>query len=537
MNNNLEKLWKKSFNAERGGVEYCLATDNDVKIITENNNYLLVKEKLGNRIFEDNLGYSYEMFDDILAAANKVLTIEDDHYKEKNYSRILLQKFVKELSDKKFNPLKLSILNNGLYLPSSSIPKFVVNQFSENSKFLIESEDPIDKIIVSYLHKFVKVDTSKQNHFSAISDENGREMMIDKLTGIKIVNEKNNLYVKNEHSDKKFKIDSATSKKINECLSKEINGISISINNAFTDCTIDLIFVGNVPIIVLNDRKEDYDDIIPNDENVINNIYNDYGVDIPEILGSNSVLFEALGDMVGDEDEFDDESGMEGEGDTADEKSTDDQMGDVDPEIQRETEIIENNILKIEELPEDIRENPSIQEIYLLLLGKKELLQKQHNEEKSQEIIDDIVNDLETELDDIDLLFKDDNSNEIRVEEGKVIEIKGNLLIPMISSTFGKKERLLVVENKNNKIKITHKIPNSLHIRKVINEMSDMSESKILKINCTAETVQELTDKLFDIFIDDFDLWNKISNMSADDKLETTNGRLFSISEVYTDLE
>ena len=159
---------------------------------------------------------------------------------------------------------------------------------------------------------------------------------------------------------------------------------------------------------------------------------------------------------------------------TTDTNTEDDELSDivedVDPEIQREIEIIENNIARIEDLPDDIRENDSIKEIYLLLLGKKEEIQREHDNQKSQEIVDTVVNDITSELGDIDIMFnKDNDSNEIKVEEGKVIEYNGSMIKPMISNRFGKKSQYLIVENKG--LKTKHSISSKNDIIKIIKSL------------------------------------------------------------------
>ena len=171
-----------------------------------------------------------------------------------------------------------------------------------------------------------------------------------------------------------------------------------------------------------------------------------------------------------------DKDGLEDSDDTGEATNTEDDdelsdiVEDVDPEIQREIEIIENNIARIEDLPDDIRENDSIKEIYLLLLGKKEEIQRKHDNQKSQEIVDTVVNDITSELGDIDIMFnKDNDSNEIKVEEGKVIEYNGSMIKPMVSNKFSKKSLYLIVESKG--LKTKHNISGRNDIMKIIKSL------------------------------------------------------------------
>ena len=225
--------------------------------------------------------------------------------------------------------------------------------------------------------------------------------------------------------------------------------------------------------MILNDNNNDYHDLIDRNKNVLSEISGTYNIDLLDYIKDSEFMTRKVNEAFGgiDRDGLEEEvSSSEETTNSEDDDALSEIVEDVDPEIQREIEIIENNIARIEDLPDDIRENDSIKEIYLLLLGKKEEIQREHDNQKSQEIVDTVVNDITSELGDIDIMFnKDNDSNEIKVEEGKVIEYNGSLIKPMISKKFNTKSQYLIVESKG--CKTRHSISGRNDIVKIIKSL------------------------------------------------------------------
>lgn len=113
--------------------------------------------------------------------------------------------------------------------------------------------------------------------------------------------------------------------------------------------------------------------------------------DIKSVKESRSI-FEA------EEDEFGDEFGDENMDEFGDENPEEDEIPDElledDVEYTQQMELIENNIAKIESLPDNIRESKDIRNVYLLLLGKKTELEMQNITDKNEEIIQNILDDI-----------------------------------------------------------------------------------------------------------------------------------------------
>jgi len=169
-------------------------------------------------------------------------------------------------------------------------------------------------------------------------------------------------------------------------------------------------------------------------------------------------------------------------------------VSENDEEYIQELEIIQRNIKKIESLPDEIRYNADIEEVYLLLLGKKEQIQKLSDTEKSDKIIDKVVSEISTELGNIEGLTnikKDDDSNDLEnhidINEGREFNFKGKLIKPVIINKFGVFEKSLIIDKK------MHKINESADIRKILESYiaddDESTEDIINKLMETEETV------------------------------------------------
>lgn len=549
----MKSKWNKRF--KNGKLEIILENDQSTKIVKNSNGYYLICEANDTMSEDMNVGFLYDTVDNAIITAEKKL--QEIKIKQKNSALIALVNFVRkvEKSDKDFCPETLSFLRSGLTLPSNAIPQYVANHFTDNMIYKLHSscDEKLYEEFCKMFQDIVSTDPKTQSAINSVTNLDGRKVMIEKLVGIKAINEKGHLAFKKNTDDHKIfeTLEACNGKQEIPC-----NGITISISDYNTDCTIDLIFVCGRPYIILNDRNNDFHDVIDGGKNVLRNLNNDYGINILECLNGSASLkkriYEAFGDEgedgftlpgVGDTDgggdAGNDDSPFGSGGDDGDDEGDDEVneiIEDVDPEIQKEIEIIESNIQKIEDLPDDIRENESIQEIYLLLLGKKESIQKQHDDEKSNEIIENIIGDIESELGDLDNVFKQDNSdsNEIKVEEGKIIECGNGILIkPLISNTFGNKEKFLVVESNGQKNK--YKINNSRSIRSILENFD------LIKVSdSTYEIEKEFNnaEELFNAILDDQDwFFDEIVDLPSDTMLVSTVTKaevlLQEILEIY----
>lgn len=185
-------------------------------------------------------------------------------------------------------------------------------------------------------------------------------------------------------------------------------------------------------------------------QDVIDTIFEYYGVDVTPLLQSPVSVMEALGDNRANASGEDDKpAGRQMSNDEDDEDDVEDIVEDVDADIQKEISVLNEQIEKIESLPEDIRENERIMEIYYILLGKREYIQKKSDDDKSKEIVDNIINEIEDNIGEIDQVFLDDDRNEIQVNEGRVFEHEGMKIRPVITGFRSHKTKTLIVENSN----------------------------------------------------------------------------------------
>jgi hypothetical protein len=183
-------------------------------------------------------------------------------------------------------------------------------------------------------------------------------------------------------------------------------------------------------------------------QDVIDTIFEYYGVDVTPLLQSPVSVMEAREDnrASGEDDKpagVSRNNDEEGEG----EDDVEDIVEDVDADLQKEISVLNEQIEKIESLPEDIRENERIMEIYYILLGKREYIQKKSDDDKSKEIVDSIISEIEDNIGEIDNVFLDDDRNEIKVNEGRLFEHEGMKIRPMVTGFRSHKTKTLIVES------------------------------------------------------------------------------------------
>lgn len=200
----------------------------------------------------------------------------------------------------------------------------------------------------------------------------------------------------------------------------------------------------DVWIYVINSDSGDYViaiDYIAGTENtfrvtqdIIDAVFEYYGVDITPLLQSPVSVMESL-------DSNQDNANVEENDDV------EDIVEDIDIDLQKEMIVLNEQIEKIESLPEDIRENERVMEIYYILLGKREYIQKKSDDDKSREIIDNIIGEIEENIGEIDKVFLDDDRNEIKVNEGRSFEHEGMIIKPVITGFKSHRTKTLIVES------------------------------------------------------------------------------------------
>ena len=120
-------------------------------------------------------------------------------------------------------------------------------------------------------------------------------------------------------------------------------------------------------------------------------------------------------------------------------------------------------------------------EIYYILLGKREYIQKKSDDDKSKEIVDNIISEIEDNIGEIDQVFLDDDRNEIQVNEGRVFEHEGMKIKPVITGFRSHKTKTLIVESGGERKRYD-----------ITNGSRDVLK-KILKVN-EAEDVANISD-------------------------------------------
>lgn len=144
------------------------------------------------------------------------------------------------------------------------------------------------------------------------------------------------------------------------------------------------------------------------------------------------------------------ESRFDDETETTEDDSLDEIVEDQDQELLAELEIIQSNIDKIEDLPEDLRDMPEIHEIYLLLLGKRALIQKMSDEQKTEQIVDAVVNDVISELSDSDVFRNINREDDIslKIDERRTMTFNGHRITPVIQNKFGRIQKAVRIDEK-----------------------------------------------------------------------------------------
>lgn len=457
--------------------------NNETVLLCESKKFSIKKQTDGYYLINENdqsiidqVGLYYDTIDSVIQSADQKLS--ELKIKERNTALNLLKEVVTTLkqydcNNEKFQQV-LRYLSLGLTLPSSHVPQYV-NKLTEDKLYkalyyYVTKEDY--ELVINNIYRITTIDPHTQSAITNYNDMiNGRHSTIERLVGVTAVNEKGKLSFKKAGCEKLFEsLEDIDQKSEN----LKCDGVTIIIQEYDIDVVIDLIFVNDKVYMILNDNNNDYHDLIDRNKNVLSEISGTYNIDLLDYIKDSEFMTQKVNEAFGGIDRDGLEEDSDDTGETTNTEEDDDELSDivedVDPEIQREIEIIENNIARIEDLPDDIRENDSIKEIYLLLLGKKEEIQREHDNQKSQEIVDTVVNDITSELGDIDIMFnKDNDSNEIKVEEGKVIEYNGSMIKPMVSNKLGKKSHYLIVENKG--LKTKHNISGRNDITKIIKSL------------------------------------------------------------------
>ena len=175
--------------------------------------------------------------------------------------------------------------------------------------------------------------------------------------------------------------------------------------------------------VYIDDRLSDICDVFLVDASVVDALKDEYGIEIP--------IYESR---------LDDE--------TVEDDSLDDIVEDQDQELLAELEVIQSNIDKIEDLPEDLQDMPEIHEIYLLLLGKRALIQKTSDEQKTEQIVDAVVNDVISELSDSDVFrnINREDDSKLEVNEGVAVTYNGHSITPVTHNKFGRIQKLVRID-------------------------------------------------------------------------------------------
>jgi len=177
--------------------------------------------------------------------------------------------------------------------------------------------------------------------------------------------------------------------------------------------------------VYIDDHDNDICDVFLVDDSVVDALKDEYGIEIP--------IYESR---------FDDET------ETVEDDSLDDIVEDQDQELLAELEVIQSNIDKIEDLPEDLQDMPEIHEIYLLLLGKRALIQKTSDEQKTEQIVDAVVNDVISELSDSDVFrnINREDDSKLEVNEGVAVTYNGHSITPVTHNKFGRIQKLVRID-------------------------------------------------------------------------------------------
>ena len=420
----------------------------------------------------------------------------------KNATAVLLAELINTIKEGSETSNVYKKLVNSRFLPPTVIPQYVVRYINPEDlvKAMGDNEEGCMKALNLY-NDIISIDPTTQSVASSTLTNKGRSVVIEEANDF-IAKSSENLLVVSQGEKIFESVDEYTSSD-----ETPLKGFSIKLDDVFS--TISVIFLGSVIYIIVVDEANNVEEMFKYNDGVQDYVLNSYGIDLNSYFNTDPVN-EAFGDATfkskkedgTEDDENPDNTPTPDENPdntpTPDENpdntpstpipdetqpkldlnrdkkenkfNFDDIISENDDEYIQELEIIQRNIEKIEQLPDDIRYNDDIEEVYLLLLGKKEQIQKLSDDEKSGKIIDKVVDEISSELGEIEGLTnikKDDEGNDLEnyigVNEGRVINFKGKLIKPIVTNKFGIFEKSLIIDKK------IHKINESADIRKILN--------------------------------------------------------------------
>lgn len=402
----------------------------------------------------------------------------------KNTSVLLLAELINTIkSEGSVNSGVYKKLVNSRFLPPTIISQYTIRYINPEDlvKAVGGNEESSMKVLNLY-NDIISIDPTTQSVASSTITNKGRNVAIEEAIGFIAKSDKKSLVVVKGEKIFESSEGYASSEEI------PLKGFSIKLDDVYS--TISVVFLGSCIYVVIVDEINNVDEMFKYDDEVQQYVSDFYGIDLNSYLNTEPIN-EAFGDGGKDEedapiDDTEDASNPTPESKPestpvisnkkvgADNKNGnsfdfDNIVSEHDEEYVQEIEIIQRNIEKIESLPDDIRYTDDIEEVYLLLLGKKEQIQKLSDDEKSSKIVDKVVSEISTELGDIEGLSninKDNNDNDLEsyigVNEGKVINFKGRMIKPIVTNKFGVFEKSLIIGKK------IHKINESADIRKIL---------------------------------------------------------------------
>lgn len=497
---------------------YFLEFDNTLLIsVDTNGNYYLINNKENQKWLvgtkDDSESVVKSNAEEILRQYNLVT---------KNLSVILLVQLIELIkSDGIPTSNVYKKLVNSKFLPPTVIPQYFIRYINPEDLIKAMGDDVEGGMKALDLYNdIISIDPTTQSVSSATITNKGRNIVVDEATDfIATANKKNILTI--TQGEKIFE-------SFDECnfsVDTQLKGFTIKLDDLYS--TISVVFVGSLIYVIISDELKNVDELFKYNDEIRQHILDFYGVDVNSYLNTEPIN-EDFGDSSEEDFNFDDNN--EDKTDNQDDSfNFNDIVSEHDEEYIQELEIIQRNIEKIESLPDDIRYNDDIEEVYLLLLGKKEQIQKLSDEEKSNKIIDRVVDELSTELGDIEGLSnikKESNSNDLNnsltVNEGKTTNFKGKIIKPVVVNKFGVFEKQLIIG------KTIHKINESADIRKILeNYIADENDNsqdiidKLLKNNETIVIKNFLSYKIVELSkngnIITFKSWKYTSNDNVDD--------------------
>jgi len=489
---------------------YFLEYDNKLLISKDTDgNYYLFNSKENKKYL-----VGIEEDDDITIKSAAEAIINQYNLLDKAMSVILFEQLLEAIKENcSITTPVYKKLVNAKFLPPSIISQYITRYIDLGQIFGSLNEDAKDKEglnwkIMDLYNNLVSIDPKTQSVASATMDNNSRKLIFQEAKDFTAKGIKDNLVV-------------GKGEKIYESLDKfssneeiSVKGFSIENEELFT--TVYVLFLEPNIYVVIVDELNNIDEMFKYNNEIQAHVLEMYGIDIAKSLDISSVN---EGFMDNEDEDKKDNTNSQPEPPKSDEpllppqtapKPTeipkeeennefnfDDIISEHDEEYVQELEIIQRNINKIESLPEDIRYTEDIEEVYLLLLGKKEQIQKLSDEEKSSQIINKVVDEISTELGNIEGLtninVKDDANdldNSLTINEGKNIKFNGSLIKPIVMKKFGIFERRILIGKKSYKInenadikKIleTYTVDDKTPIPDVINTLISTGETVLIK--------------------------------------------------------